>query len=126
MELAVTWRRVRPVLPFASRGTVSQRRDTADFVRGRKKEEQLSDGHVEMAVSKQRNHGRVSTLGPVSVTAMVCSQCEEIFPSRVTTVQPSGSTSTSCVPKLIIGSMARTIPGRKRGFGCPRVQSAGP
>src|SRR6266850_2665142 len=81
---------------------------------------------VEVGGGEQRDHGRVRTLGPSSVTAMVCSQWLDSFPSRVTTVQPSGSVSTSCVPRLIIGSMARTMPGRMRGFGWPRDQSEGP
>src|SRR5256885_16199313 len=81
---------------------------------------------VEMTRCDQGDHGRVRTWGPFSVTAMVCSQWLESFPSRVTTVQPSGNVSTSCVPRLIIGSMARTIPRRIRGFGCPRAQRESP
>src|SRR5207248_7948211 len=75
---------------------------------------------------EKRDHGRVKTSGPDSVTAMVCSKWAEYLPSRVTTVQPSPSVRVSCVPMLIIGSTASTSPARRRGFGCPRPQRAGP
>ena len=37
----------------------------------------------------------VSTSGPSSVTAMVCSKCAERLPSAVTTLQPSSSSIVS-------------------------------
>lgn len=71
-------------------------------------------------------YGRESTSGPSAVTATVCSQCAESLPSAVTTVQPSPSTRTSCVPRFTIGSIASTIPGCSRGLGCEGAQRAGP
>jgi len=50
----------------------------------------------------------VSTSGPSSVMAMVCSTCTLGLPSSVTTVQPSAKTLVWCVPRLIIGSTAKT------------------
>src|SRR6185295_15735994 len=50
----------------------------------------------------------VSTSGPSSVIAMVCSTCALGLPSSVTTVQPSASTFVWWVPRLTIGSTAKT------------------
>src|SRR6185436_479591 len=50
----------------------------------------------------------VSTSGPSSLIAMVCSVWALGLPSSVTTVQPSAKTLVWCVPKLIIGSTAKT------------------
>ena len=51
---------------------------------------------------------RVSTSGPSSVIAIVCSTCALGCPSMVTTVQPSDKTLVKCVPLLTIGSTAKT------------------
>src|SRR2546425_6025438 len=118
--------------PRPVRGAEIDRADAAGVLALEGKEEQGLGRlawpleQVEMTRCDQGDHGRVRTWGPFSVTAMVCSQWLESFPSRVTTVQPSGNVSTSCVPRLIIGSMGRTIPGRIRGFGCPRDQRESP
>src|ERR1043166_5258909 len=53
---------------------------------------------------------RVSTSGPLSVTAMVCSKCAARLPSLVTAVHPSSRMRTSYEPIVTIGSMATTIP----------------
>ena len=56
--------------------------------------------------------------GPSSVIAIVCSKCAASEPSRVTTVQLSAAMSTSSVPRVSIGSIARQMPGLElRGPG---------
>ena len=55
----------------------------------------------------------VSTSNPSRVTAMVCSNWADNFPSAVTTVQPSSLVTVLWVPWLIIGSMVNTMPSRK-------------
>src|SRR5262245_17477028 len=57
----------------------------------------------------------VSTSGPSSVTATVCSKCAAWLPSWVTAVQPSSRIRTSQVPMVTMGSIARTMPGRSCG-----------
>src|SRR5207249_4910772 len=57
----------------------------------------------------------VSTSGPLSVTATVCSKCAARLPSWVTAVHPSSRIRTSQLPMVTIGSIARTIPGRSCG-----------
>src|SRR2546428_179068 len=52
----------------------------------------------------------VSTSGPLSVTAMVCSKCAARLPSLVTAVHPSSRMRTSYEPIVTIGSMATTMP----------------
>ena len=59
--------------------------------------------------------GHVKISGSPSVTAMVCSQCAEGCPSRVTTVHPSGRNFTLATPAFTIGSMASVMPGRSSG-----------
>src|SRR5215203_1202537 len=60
-----------------------------------------------------RCHGvRISQ--PPVVTAMVCSYWAESRLSAVTTVQLSSRNRISAVPSLIIGSMVRGMPSRKR------------
>src|SRR2546425_2512413 len=54
----------------------------------------------------------VRTIGPSAVTATVCSQCAEGWPSFVRTVHPSPSITTSKVPRFTIGSIARVMPSR--------------
>ena len=61
----------------------------------------------------------VSTSGPLSVTAIVCSKWAERLPSAVTTDQPSSSMRVAAPPMLTIGSTAKTIPAFKRGPGVP-------
>src|SRR5687768_4029672 len=57
----------------------------------------------------------VSTSGPASVTAIVCSKCAARLPSFVTAVQPSSSTRTSHDPMVTIGSTASTMPAFSTG-----------
>src|SRR5437588_911802 len=54
----------------------------------------------------------VRTIGPSSPTATVCSKCADGLWSRVRTVHPSASMTTSEVPMLTIGSIASVIPRR--------------
>src|SRR5450432_3834017 len=61
-------------------------------------------------------YGRVNTQGPFAVTAKQCSKCAENEPSLVTAVQRSFKTFASGRPELTMGSIARTIPSRSRGF----------
>ena len=51
----------------------------------------------------------VSTSGPSSVTATVCSKCAARLPSWVTAVQPSSRIRTSQLPIVTIGSMASLV-----------------
>src|SRR5207249_8978454 len=69
----------------------------------------------------------VSTSGPFSVTATVCSKCAARLPSWVTAVQPSSRIRTSQLPIVTIGSIARTIPGRSCGPrpGSPKLGICG-
>ena len=60
-------------------------------------------------------------MAPLSVTAMVCSACADLVPSAVTTVQPSFSTLTRCVPALIMGSTAKTIPFPQHNIVPPQL-----
>ena len=53
----------------------------------------------------------VNTSQPVSVTPTVCSNWAESSRSRVTAVQPSGRIFTCGLPRLIIGSMVKSMPG---------------
>src|SRR5678815_3180388 len=57
---------------------------------------------------------RVSTQGPSSVTAMVCSKCADIERSLVTAVHLSSRTSTSGAPAFTMGSTAMTRPCFRR------------
>src|SRR6266566_4699319 len=63
----------------------------------------------------------VRILGPLSVTATVCSKCADSDPSWVTTVHLSSSVRIAEPPILIIGSIAIVMPGARRGprFGLP-------
>jgi hypothetical protein len=54
---------------------------------------------------------RVSTSTPVSVTRIMCSHWADRLRSRVTMVQPSGSSEMAALPALIIGSMVKIMPG---------------
>ena len=54
---------------------------------------------------------RVKIWQPVSVTPTVCSNCADSDRSRVTAVQPSDSIFTGGLPRLIIGSMVKSMPG---------------
>ena len=45
--------------------------------------------------------------------AIVCSPCAAPEPSRVTTVQPSSSSSVRGDARVIIGSIASAMPGRQ-------------
>lgn len=57
----------------------------------------------------------VRMMGPLSVTAMVCSLCAALAPLAVRRVHPSGSVTYSSVPpEISMGSMAITRPGRSR------------
>ncbi len=56
----------------------------------------------------------VSTTGPSSVTATVCSKCAAREPSALRRVQPSGSNTILSVPSMNHGSIANTSPGRSR------------
>src|SRR5438445_9869605 len=58
---------------------------------------------------------RVSTSGPLSVTAIVCSKWAARLPSLVTAVHPSSRILTSQLPIVTIGSIASTMPGRSCG-----------
>src|SRR6202011_699452 len=58
-------------------------------------------------------HARIS--GPSFVIKTVCSKWVARVPSVVRTVQPSSRRRTSALPILIIGSIARVMPGF--GFG---------
>ena len=51
----------------------------------------------------------------LSVTPTVCSYCAVSDRSRVTAVQPSESTFTCGLPRLIIGSMVKIMPSRSSG-----------
>ena len=57
----------------------------------------------------------VNTIGPVGVTHSMCSHCADRLWSLVTTVQPSSSSRTRADPAVSMGSMASTMPGRRRG-----------
>src|SRR6185312_11328701 len=57
---------------------------------------------------------RVSTSHPVLVTTMVCSNWAESDRSEVRTVHLSAWISTSKPPRLIIGSIVKTMPARIR------------
>jgi hypothetical protein len=48
---------------------------------------------------------------PVSVIPIECSNCAESDRSRVTAVQPSSSSFTCDLPRLIIGSIVKNMPG---------------
>ena len=54
-------------------------------------------GRASGALDEGPQAGPVSTTGPFSVTAIVCSKCAEFLPSFVTTVHPSLNVRTSCV-----------------------------
>src|SRR2546422_9590983 len=58
-------------------------------------------------------HVRIS--GSSFVIKTVCSKWAEGKPSEVQTVQPSSSKRTPAPPRLIIGSIARVMPGLSRG-----------
>ena len=55
-------------------------------------------------------HGDVSTSGPSSVIATVCSEWAEVEPSRVTTVHPSAKVFVSAL-LFYLGSTAMAVPG---------------
>src|SRR6476646_5673146 len=64
-------------------------------------------------------YSRLSTsAGPSGWIAIVCSKWADKLPSTVTAVQRSSITRTAEPPMFTIGSIARTIPGCKRG-PCP-------
>src|SRR3990170_759863 len=67
------------------------------------------------APARHQSASHVSTSGPDSVTATVCSKCAARLPSSVTAVQRSASTRTPQCPIVTIGSIASTIPGRRSG-----------
>src|SRR5258705_11901389 len=52
---------------------------------------------------------KIST--PLAVTPTECSNCADSERSRVTAVQPSDRIFTCGLPRLIIGSMVKNIPG---------------
>src|SRR5262249_1523535 len=56
------------------------------------------------------SYGRVSTQGPSSVIAIVCSKCADDERSLVTAVHLSSRTSTSGAPAFTMGSTAMTSP----------------
>src|SRR5450755_3223050 len=58
-------------------------------------------------------HVRIS--GSSFVIKTVCSKWAEGKPSEVQTVQPSSNNRTPAPPRLIIGSIARVMPGLRRG-----------
>src|SRR5258708_23524245 len=66
----------------------------------------------------------VSTRVPFFVTATVCSKWALKLPSSVTAVHLSASTRAPGLPMLTIGSMASTMPSRRRA-PCPRVPKFG-
>ena len=53
----------------------------------------------------------VRTSTPSSVTSRVCSNCAVLLPSVVTLVQSSGQVLSLCVPRVIMGSMVKHMPG---------------
>ena len=55
-------------------------------------------------------YGRVRISLPLSVTRIVCSNCADLPPSRLTTVQPSSHICHSGVPRLSIGSIVKVMP----------------
>jgi len=59
--------------------------------------------------------GRVSTRGPFAVIATVCSKCAASEPSTVEIDQSSSWMKTSGPPAVIIGSIARVMPGLSVG-----------
>src|SRR2546421_1863572 len=63
--------------------------------------------------------GTVSTSGPSSVMAMVCSKWADRRPSAVTTLQPSPSSRVPAPPALTMGSTAKTLPALSLGPGLP-------
>src|SRR5919109_3051425 len=69
----------------------------------------------------------VSTSGPLSVTATVCSKWAEREPSSVEIDQRSSAIQTSGLPALIIGSMASVMPGASSGPrpGSPKFGTCG-
>jgi two-component system KDP operon response regulator KdpE len=64
------------------------------------------------SVSRPSHPVRSVSTSAVFVTATVCSNCADSFPSSVTTVQPSSPVDTLCLPWLIIGSMVKVMPSR--------------
>src|SRR5438876_2407948 len=60
-------------------------------------------------------YGCVRIHGPLRVTATVCSKWAEKPPSAVMAVHLSASTFASGEPWFTMGSIASTIPSRKRG-----------
>ncbi len=54
--------------------------------------------------------GLLRIMGPSSVIATVCSMCAERLPSAVMVVHPSSRILILHEPRLIIGSIAMTIP----------------
>ena len=69
----------------------------------------------------------VSTRGPFSVIATVCSKWADSEPSTVEIVQPSSCRITSGLPAVIIGSIAMVIPSASRGPrpGWPKFGTCG-
>src|SRR5437763_14678077 len=65
------------------------------------------------------SQGTVSTSGPSSVTAIVCSKWADRRPSPVTTLQPSPSSRVPAPPALTMGSTAKTLPDLSLGPGLP-------
>src|SRR5262249_42862290 len=67
-------------------------------------------------------HSWLNTYGPCSTIATECSKCADRLPSEVTAVQPSSFTCTSAPPAFSMGSMASTMPSRRRmpRSGCPK------
>ena len=73
-----------------------------------------------LAVAARYRHGLVKTHGPFAVTATQCSKCAEYDPSFATAVHLSFKTFASGFPAFTIGSIARTMPSRNRGFSFRR------
>src|SRR3954447_8977323 len=90
------------------------RASSARFVGTRKNTARAAARHG----SKPASAGRfavVSTWGPSSVTATVCSKCAEREPSADEIDHSSACITTSGPPALIIGSIASVIPGSSSG-----------
>src|SRR5262245_54331070 len=68
------------------------------------------DGSADLHGSPGREEARVSTHGPSSRIAIVCSKWADRLRSFVTAVHSSSSTSTSEAPAFTIGSTAMTRP----------------
>src|SRR5690606_1609004 len=101
LRLRPVWRRLR----YGRARSSSLRVSRAGVVHGLHRDQLLREGHSRPAGEW------VNTSTPVSVTPTVCSNCADSSRSRVTAVQPSESTFTCGLPRLIIGSMVKSMPG---------------